>query len=101
MRGVLVFHWFTDWGMFMWFAWPVLLPWYAFKTRGRRGWLLVFNLVALVCAPWLASYAAAMLRQGVQKGATFASAVVDSAIVSESAPFTNAHGSTIVETWEG
>ena len=90
-----------DWGMFMSFAWPVLLPWYAFKTRGSRGWLLVIKLVALVCAPWLASYAAAMLRHGVQKGATFASAVVDSEFVFESAPFTNAHASTIVETREG
>jgi len=90
-----------DWGMFMWFAWPVLLPWYAFKTRGRRGWLLVFNLVALVCAPWLTSYAAAILRHGAQKGATFASGVVDSEFVFESAPFTSAHASTIVETREG
>jgi hypothetical protein len=55
-----------DWGLFMWLAWPVLLPWYAFKTRGRRGWALVLKLVALVFAPWLASFAAAILRYGVQ-----------------------------------
>src|SRR5438132_1590647 len=55
-----------DWGLFMWLAWPVLLPWYAFKTRGRRGWLLIIKLVALICAPWLASFATAMLRYGVQ-----------------------------------
>jgi hypothetical protein len=55
-----------DWDLFLWLAWPVLLPWYAFKTRGRRGWVLILKLVALVCAPWLASFAAAMLRYGVQ-----------------------------------
>src|SRR2546428_2919147 len=32
-----------DWGLFMWLAWPVLLPWYAFKTRGRRGWVLILK----------------------------------------------------------
>lgn len=55
-----------DWGMFMWLAWPVLLPWYAFKTRGRRGWVLILKLLTLACAPWLASYAAAVFRYAVQ-----------------------------------
>jgi hypothetical protein len=26
-----------DMGLFLWVAWPVLLPWYAVKTRGRHG----------------------------------------------------------------
>ena len=40
-----------DWGLFLWVAWPVLLPWYAVKTRGRRGWLLTLGLAGLVVAP--------------------------------------------------
>ena len=27
-----------DWGYFLLLAWPVVIPWYAFKTRGRSGW---------------------------------------------------------------
>jgi hypothetical protein len=41
-----------DWGFFLWVAWPALLPWYAVKTRGRRGWLLTLGLAALVVAPF-------------------------------------------------
>jgi len=26
-----------DMGLFLWLAWPVLIPWYAVKTRGRHG----------------------------------------------------------------
>jgi len=26
-----------DMGLFLWIAWPVLIPWYAVKTRGRHG----------------------------------------------------------------
>ena len=43
-----------DWGFFLWIAWPALLPWYAIKTRGRRGWLLTLMLAALVLAPFFA-----------------------------------------------
>jgi hypothetical protein len=41
-----------DWGLFLWVAWPALLPWYAVKTRGRRGWLLTLGLAGLVMAPF-------------------------------------------------
>ena len=27
-----------DWGFFLLLFWPVLIPWYAFKTRGISGW---------------------------------------------------------------
>jgi hypothetical protein len=40
-----------DWGFFLWLLWPVLIPWYAFKTRGIRGWRLAAGLLGLVCAP--------------------------------------------------
>jgi hypothetical protein len=50
-----------DWGYFLLLAWPVVLPWYAFKTRGRTGWRLVVGLFGLilsaaltnVAVPWL------------------------------------------------
>jgi hypothetical protein len=36
-----------DWGFFAWLFWPILLPWYAFKSRGRGGWRLLIALVLL------------------------------------------------------
>ena len=50
-----------DWGLFLWIAWPFLVPWYAVRTRGRRGWLLAAGLFALILAPWLAAFVAALL----------------------------------------
>ena len=46
-----------DWGYFLLLAWPVIIPWYAFKTRGRSGWRLAAGLFGLIVAPditWLA-----------------------------------------------
>ena len=42
--GVAAVH---DLGMFLWFTWPVAIPWYAFKTRGPGGWKLALGLIAL------------------------------------------------------
>ena len=39
-----------DWGLFLLLAWPVVIPWYAFKTRGRRGWRLTAGLFGLIGA---------------------------------------------------
>jgi hypothetical protein len=47
-----------DWGLFLWAAWPFLLPWYVFRTRGRNGWRLLLGLAALVLAPLIAGVAA-------------------------------------------
>jgi hypothetical protein len=30
-----------DLGFFLWFSWPVVIPWYAWKTRGPSGWRLI------------------------------------------------------------
>ena len=41
-----------------WFAsmwWPVVIPWYAFKSRGRAGWKLLAALMALMLAPQITS----------------------------------------------
>src|SRR6267142_1998679 len=33
-----------DLGFFLLLAWPVVIPWYAFNTRGRSGWRLTAGL---------------------------------------------------------
>ena len=33
--------------------WPLAVPWYAWRTRGRAGWRLTFELYFLALAPWL------------------------------------------------
>jgi len=40
-----------DWGFFLWLFWPVVNPWYAFKTRGLSGWRLAAGLIGLAAAP--------------------------------------------------
>ncbi len=55
-----------DWGMFVWFAWPVLIPWYAFKSRGPGGWRLLVGLVALICSAYVTGFAVAWIAYGVR-----------------------------------
>jgi hypothetical protein len=42
-----------DWGLFLWIAWPVVIPWYAWRTRGRSGWRLALGLIGLILAPYI------------------------------------------------
>ncbi len=42
-----------DLGYFLLLALPVVLPWYAAKTRGRAGWRLFLGLFALMFAPYI------------------------------------------------
>lgn len=42
-----------DWGYFLWLAWPLIIPWYAFRTRGRSGWRLTAGLFGLVLSSYL------------------------------------------------
>ena len=53
-----------DWGMFVWLAWPVLIPWYAFRTRGRQGWRLLLGLMALIMGPYAAMFVTSWLAHG-------------------------------------
>jgi len=39
-----------DLGYFLVLAWPIVIPWYAFKTRGRSGWRLTTGLFGLIGA---------------------------------------------------
>jgi hypothetical protein len=44
-----------DLGLLLWLTWPVAIPWYAFKTRGRGGWKLAIGLLALCLSAYLVS----------------------------------------------
>jgi hypothetical protein len=41
-----------DLGYFLWLAWPFVIPWYAFRTRGRSGWKLAAGLFGLIMASY-------------------------------------------------
>jgi hypothetical protein len=43
-----------DWGYFLLLGWPVVIPWYAFKTRGHGGWRLTAGLFALIGSAYIA-----------------------------------------------
>jgi hypothetical protein len=49
-----------DLGYFLLLAWPVVIPWYAFKTRGRSGWRLTAGLFGLIGAPYATSLLVAL-----------------------------------------
>jgi hypothetical protein len=42
-----------DWGYFLLLAWPIVIPWYAFRTRGRSGWRLTAGLFGLIGASYI------------------------------------------------
>jgi hypothetical protein len=50
-----------DWGFFVWIAWPILVPWYAFKSRGSGGWRFLIAVIVLL----FPAYIAAMLVTGI------------------------------------
>jgi hypothetical protein len=62
-----------DWGYFLLLAWPVVIPWYAFKTRGRSGWRLAAGLFGLIAAAYITSIVVAYIMwffqdQGLEPG---------------------------------
>ena len=54
-----------DLGWFLLMAWPVVIPWYAFKTRGPAGWRLIVGLFGLIIAPYVTAMLVAILVWGV------------------------------------
>jgi hypothetical protein len=42
-----------DAGLFFYVTWPLTIPWYAVRTRGRQGWRLAARLYLLALAGWL------------------------------------------------
>ena len=57
-----------DWGYFLLLAWPVVIPWYAFKTRGRSGWRLILGLFGLVAAAYISWFVTAYLVRALRGG---------------------------------
>ena len=55
-----------DWGFLAWLAWPVVIPWYAFKSRGRTGWRLLLGLIALILSPYITAFVVSWLAYGVR-----------------------------------
>jgi hypothetical protein len=51
-----------DLGYLLCFAWPIVVPWYALRTRGRAGWRLILLLFALACSAYLGALVAVILR---------------------------------------
>ena len=46
-----------DMGLFLWLAWPALLPWYAVRTRGRHGLPLALLVMFAILTPSLVTAA--------------------------------------------
>lgn len=44
------FKWVLDMGLFLYVAWPVLMPYYLFKTRRARGLLVAFAFIVFFAA---------------------------------------------------
>jgi hypothetical protein len=55
-----------DLGLFACLAWPFVIPWYAFKTRGRGGWKLTLGLFGLIALPYLSALALSLAIYGVR-----------------------------------
>jgi hypothetical protein len=55
-----------DLGFFLWVAWPIVIPWYVFKTRGRAGWRLVVGLFALIGSAYIGWLTAAYAIYGIR-----------------------------------
>ena len=53
-----------DLGLFVWFAWPIVIPWYVFKTRGRSGWRLLAILIALILSAFVTGVIAFLAVHG-------------------------------------
>ena len=39
--------WILDMGMFLYIAWPIIMPYYLFKTRGIKGFLPVILFIGI------------------------------------------------------
>ncbi len=54
-------RWPLDLGMFLFAAWPVIIPYHLFKTRGLRGSVGVLAFIGIHLAAWLAAVAVAII----------------------------------------
>ena len=51
-----------DLGLFLWFAWLVVIPWYLWRTRGSRGWRLCLAIFALIGSAYIGAALAYVVR---------------------------------------
>jgi hypothetical protein len=51
-----------DLGFFLLIAWPVVIPWYAVKTRGRHAWPMALVLLLVIASPMLVPAVIALVR---------------------------------------
>lgn len=58
-----------DWGLFIWLFWPVVIPWYVFKSRGRQGWRLLLGLFALIWSWYLTAFVTAWIAYSIRQNA--------------------------------
>jgi hypothetical protein len=56
-----------DLGFFLWLAWPVVIPWYVWRTRGLGGWKLLIALFACI----VSAYAVAIIVYGLVHGSDY------------------------------
>lgn len=59
-----------DAGLFFYLTWPLTLPWYAARSRGRAGWVLAAQLYALAFVGQRGFAWGALLRLLVARGLT-------------------------------
>jgi hypothetical protein len=52
--------WPIDLGLFLFVAWPVIVPYYLIKTRGISGLVGVVAFIAILVAAWLSASAVAV-----------------------------------------
>jgi hypothetical protein len=57
-----------DFGFFLTLAFPVSIVWYAFWSRGVRGFLVLAILVGLYLAPWVCMSLAWILAYALHRG---------------------------------
>ncbi len=51
-----------DLGFFLLIAWPVVIPWYAVKTRGRHAWPMALVLLLVIASPMLVPAVISLVR---------------------------------------
>ena len=57
----------TDWGLYALVAWPLLIPWYAWRTRRRARWRVILGLYGAMLAPYVIAMWALLLYHALAK----------------------------------
>ena len=60
-----------DLGFLLWLSWPVVIPWYVWKTRGWPGWKLGLGLFAVIGSAYVGWFFGALLSYALQYGGLY------------------------------